>query len=75
MNKLFSFDNVSPRSLGIDLCKHARTREIDTNCIDDAIFSALGVLFHVVCLWVPSILMKNAKTLGKKKKKKKVQAD
>lgn len=70
MNKLFSFDNVSPQSLGIDLCKHSRASEIDTNCIDDAIFSALGVFFHVACLWVLRILMKNVKTLGKKKKKK-----
>lgn len=69
MNKLFSFDNVSPWSLGIDLCKCARASEIDKNYIDDAVFPALGVFFHVACLWVLSILMKNAKTLGKKKKK------
>lgn len=51
MNKLFSFDNVSPPSLGIDLCKHATASEIDTNCIDAAIFSALG-LFLSCCISV-----------------------
>lgn len=53
MNKLFSFDNVGPRSLGIDLCKHVGASQIDTNCTADAILAAL--FFHVASLWVLSI--------------------